>query len=120
MVTHTAAPLRIPVSKIVVTELPVEFIPRPMLRDCLEPPRELLGDMLLELGRPADALPQYEASIAKEPNRFRGLYGAGLAAERAGDRARARVYFEKLMALCAESDGTRPELVQVRQALAQR
>ena len=50
------------------------------------PARELLGDMLMELGRPADALPQYEASIAKEPNRFRGLYGAGLAAERAGDR----------------------------------
>ena len=84
------------------------------------PARELLGDMLLELGRPADALPQYEASIAKEPNRFRGLYGAGLAAERAGDRARARGYFEKLAALCAESDGTRPELVQVRQVLAQR
>jgi tetratricopeptide (TPR) repeat protein len=84
------------------------------------PARELLGDLLLELGRPADALPQYEASIAKEPNRFRGLYGAGLTAERAGDRARARGYFEKLAALCAESDGTRPELVQVRQALAQR
>jgi tetratricopeptide (TPR) repeat protein len=84
------------------------------------PARELLGDMLLELGRPAEALPQYEASIAKEPNRFRGLYGAGLAAERAGDRARARVYFEKLAAICAESDGTRPELVQARQTLAQR
>ena len=74
----------------------------------------------LELGRPADALPQYEASIAKEPNRFRGLYGAGLAAERAGDHARARGHFEKLVALCAESEGARPELVQVRQALAQR
>jgi hypothetical protein len=84
------------------------------------PARELLGDMLLELGRPAEALPQYEASIAKEPNRFRGLYGAGLAAERAGDRARARVYFEKLAAICAESDATRPELVQARQTLAQR
>jgi hypothetical protein len=51
------------------------------------PARELLGDLLMELGRPAEALPQYEAAIAKEPNRFRGLYGAGLAAERAGDRA---------------------------------
>jgi hypothetical protein len=86
----------------------------------LMPARELLGDMLLELGRPAEALPQYEASIAKEPNRFRGLYGAGLAAERAGDHARARAYFEKLAAVCAESDGTRPELVQARQTLAQR
>ena len=84
------------------------------------PARELLGDMLLELGRPTDALPQYDASIAKEPNRFRGLYGAGLAAERAGDRARARGYFEKLAAICAESDGTRPELAQARQTLAQR
>src|SRR5215475_6882211 len=84
------------------------------------PARELLGDMLMELGRPAEALPQYEASIAKEPNRFRGLYSAGLAAERAGDHTRALGYFEKLAALCAESDSTRPALVQVRQVLAQR
>jgi hypothetical protein len=84
------------------------------------PARELLGDLLLELGRPADALPQYEASIAKEPNRFRGLYGAGLAAVSAGDQARARAHFEKLAALCAESDGTRPELARARQVLAQR
>ena len=61
------------------------------------PARELLGDMLMELGQPAEALPQYEASIAKEPNRFRGLYGAGLAAERAGDQARARAHFETLV-----------------------
>jgi len=84
------------------------------------PARELLGDLLLELGRPADALPQYEASMAKEPNRFRGLYGAGLAAVSAGDQARARAHFEKLAALCAESDGTRPELARARQVLAQR
>jgi tetratricopeptide (TPR) repeat protein len=86
----------------------------------LMPARELLGDLLMELGRPADALPQYEASIAKEPNRFRGLYGAGLAAERAGDQARARTHFETLAALCAQSDGTRPELVHARQVLAPR
>ena len=60
----------------------------------LMPARELLGDLLMELGRPADALPQYEASIAKEPNRFRGLYGAALAAERAGTR-RARGHISR-------------------------
>jgi tetratricopeptide (TPR) repeat protein len=86
----------------------------------LMPARELLGDLLMELGRPADALPQYEASLAKEPNRFRGLYGAGLAAESAGDQARARAHFEKLAAMCAQSDGTRPELTRARQVLAQR
>jgi tetratricopeptide (TPR) repeat protein len=84
------------------------------------PARELLGDLLLELGRPADALPQYEASIAKEPNRFRGLYGAGLAAERAGDRVRAKRHFETLVAICAQSDSPRPELAQARQVLGRR
>jgi hypothetical protein len=55
-------------------------VPGPMI-----PARELLGDLLMDLGKPADALAQYEASIGKEPNRFRGLYGAALAAERSGD-----------------------------------
>jgi hypothetical protein len=43
-----------------------------------------------------------------------------VAAASAGDQARARAHFEKLAALCAQSDGTRPELVQARQVLAQR
>jgi Tetratricopeptide repeat len=90
-------------------------IPGPIM-----PARELLGDLLMELGQPAAALPQYEASIAKEPNRFRGLYGAGLAAERAGDLARARGYFEKLVAISAPSNGTRTELTYARQVLSQR
>jgi tetratricopeptide (TPR) repeat protein len=83
------------------------------------PARELLGDLLMELGRPAEALPQYEASIAKEPNRFRGLYGAGLAAERASDRARAKAHFETLAMITAQSDATRPELAYARQIMSQ-
>jgi tetratricopeptide (TPR) repeat protein len=90
-------------------------VPGPIL-----PARELLGDMLMELGRPADALPQYEASIAKEPNRFRGLYGAGLAAERVGDQARARAHFETLVVVASLSDSTRAELTHAKQVLAQR
>ena len=90
-------------------------VPGPIL-----PARELLGDMLMELGRPAEALPQYEASIAKEPNRFRGLYGAGLAAERAGDQGRARRHFEMLVMVASPSDGRRAELTHAKQVLAQR
>jgi tetratricopeptide (TPR) repeat protein len=84
------------------------------------PARELLGDLLMELGRPAEALPQYEASIAKEPNRFRGIYGAGLAAERAGDRERARGHFEKLVTISVQSDTMRPELAYAKQVVSQR
>ncbi len=43
----------------------------------LAPARELLGDMLLDAGRPEEALVAFEATTKKEPNRFRGLYGAG-------------------------------------------
>ncbi len=35
----------------------------------LAPARELLGDMLLELGRPAEAKAEYAATLKKEPNR---------------------------------------------------
>jgi tetratricopeptide (TPR) repeat protein len=49
------------------------------------PARELLGDLLMELGQSAMALTEYEASIGKEPNRFRGLYGAARAAEASGN-----------------------------------
>jgi tetratricopeptide (TPR) repeat protein len=84
----------------------------------LVPSRELLGDMLLEMGQAAEALAQYEAAIGREPNRFRGLYGAAQAAERAGDGARARLHYEKLAAVCAQSDTSRAELVRARQIAA--
>jgi tetratricopeptide (TPR) repeat protein len=90
-------------------------IPGPVM-----PARELLGDLLMELGRPAEALLQYEAAITREPNRFRGLYGAGLAAERTGDRARASGHFETLVTITSPSDAARPELAYARQVLSQR
>jgi hypothetical protein len=85
----------------------------------LMPARELLGELLLELHDPAHALQEFEASILKEPNRFNGLYGAARAAELAGEREKARGYYDKLVALCAHSDTARPELQQARAFLAQ-
>jgi tetratricopeptide (TPR) repeat protein len=41
----------------------------------LAPARELLGDMLLELGRPAEALAEYRASLEHEPGRRRSGEG---------------------------------------------
>ena len=67
----------------------------------LLPARELLGDMLMELKRPAEALKQYEASQQREPNRYRGLYGAGQAAAQSGNREKARRYFSKLIELAS-------------------
>ena len=47
------------------------------------PARELLADLLLAEGRPADALREYEASLREAPARFNSLVGAARAAEQA-------------------------------------
>jgi tetratricopeptide (TPR) repeat protein len=83
------------------------------------PARELLGDMLLELKQPDLALREFEASQAREPNRFRNYLGAARAAEMAGDATKAAGYYQKLVALAKDADTMRPELVQAK-ALAQR
>jgi len=83
----------------------------------LLPARELLGDMLMELNRPAEAFKEYEASQQREPNRYRGLYGAGQAAAQSGSRDKARQYFSKLIEQAASGD-PRPEMEKARRYLA--
>jgi hypothetical protein len=83
----------------------------------LAPARELLGYMLLEANRPADALVEFEATIKKEPNRFRGLYGGARAAEAAGQRARAITLYKQLLQVASEPDTNRPELEHARAVL---
>ena len=65
----------------------------------LAPARELLGDLLLDAGRPAEALAEYRRTLVKEPGRFRALDGARRAALGAGDRAAAARYAADLAAL---------------------
>jgi tetratricopeptide (TPR) repeat protein len=81
------------------------------------PARELLGDMLLAAGQPREALVAYETSQQREPNRYRGLYGAGQAAMQSNDREKARLYFSRLSDMAG--NGLRaPEATVVRQVLA--
>jgi tetratricopeptide (TPR) repeat protein len=83
----------------------------------LLPARELLGDMLMELKRPREALKEYEASQQREPNRYRGLYGAGQAAAQSGNRDKARHNFSKLIELAGSGD-PRPETEKARRYIA--
>ena len=80
----------------------------------LYPMRELLGYLLLELQEPGQALQAFEASLNETPNRLRGFYGVAQAAERAGDRGKARDYYTRLVALSADTDSTRPEFAQAK------
>jgi Tfp pilus assembly protein PilF len=85
----------------------------------LWPMRELLGELLLELNEPTQALKEFELSLQTARNRYRGFYGAAKAAERSGDRQTARAFYEKLVALCSHADTERPELVEAKTYLAQ-
>ena len=83
----------------------------------LLPARELEADMLLAVGRYADARAAYEATLTREPRRARSLFGSARAAELAGDKAGARRRYDEFLAQMTPGDGARPEIVQARAGL---
>jgi hypothetical protein len=85
----------------------------------LSPERELLGEMLLEMHKPGKALVQFQATLKKEPRRFRSLYGAARAAQLSGHGDLSQKYLGELLTVCAHSDAPgRPEIKEAREALA--
>jgi tetratricopeptide (TPR) repeat protein len=77
------------------------------------PTREMLGDLLMELHRPAEALAAYKIALKESPKRFDSLYGAARAAEAAGKSAEARQFYTQLVASCGPG-ADRPELQEAR------
>ena len=82
------------------------------------PARELLGQMLLDRNMAGEALTAFEAALQKAPNRLNATAGAAKAALRLGDTAKAKWYFQKLIALASDADTERPDLVEARRFLA--
>ena len=74
------------------------------------PARELLGDMFLEMPDYKNALAAYETVLKNSPNRFNSLYGAGLAAEKSGDRQKAMRYYQQLTRIADPGNSGRQEL----------
>jgi hypothetical protein len=84
------------------------------------PARELLGEMLLEVNRPSDALVEFEATLHTAPNRFNALSGAARAAKLSGDNVKAKTYYAKLLSICEHAGGDRPGLQDARSFLARK
>jgi tetratricopeptide (TPR) repeat protein len=80
----------------------------------LAPARVMLGFMLLEAGNAQEALVAFDAAIAKEPNRFLALYGAGRAAEKTRETLRAKRYYDQIATICKDAPAERPELAYAR------
>jgi tetratricopeptide (TPR) repeat protein len=85
---------------------------RPVTPGPLVPARELLGDLLLELDRPAEALDAFRIALAESPSRFNSLAGAACAARRLGGQDTANRYARQLPRADARSRGGRFELAR--------
>ena len=88
----------------------------PVSPGALVPAREQLGEMLLKLDQPKEAQREFEAALKIYPKRFRGLYGAAQAAERGGEKEKARSYYATLIEQTAKAAGGRSEVAQLREA----
>jgi tetratricopeptide (TPR) repeat protein len=91
----------------------------PVTPGAVLPARELLGDILVLLDKPNEAIDAYEASLEISPNRFNSLYGAGYAAELTGDQPKAKSYYSKLVQLTTGVDSDRPRIRQAKAFLSQ-
>ena len=62
------------------------------------PAREMLGDLLMLLKKPANALAEYKTALTLSPNRLNGLLSAGEAAEAAGKPDEAKGFYAQAAA----------------------
>ncbi len=90
----------------------------PVTPGAILPAREQLGELLLELGRPAEALNEFESALRRAPQRLAALSGAARAAKLAGNTGQASRYYGALIRMTKNGNGTRPELRDARSYLA--
>ncbi|HJU76870.1 MAG TPA: hypothetical protein VJ597_02945 [Sphingomicrobium sp.] len=91
----------------------------PVTPGAVLPAREQLGELLLEAGRPKEALAEFESSLTRAPQRLAGLYGAARSAKLAGDPAKAREYYSALAKVTKDGEGSRAEIKEARSVTAE-
>ncbi len=87
----------------------------PVTPGALLPPYEALGDLLLDLDRPTEALEAYRASNEVWPGRYNTLLGAARAAAAADDEDAAEAQYTELLDLAGGS--TRPGVIEANEYL---
>lgn len=103
-----------------VADLEDRIEKKPVTPGPLLPARELLGDLLRELGRPVEAQAEYELSLRSAPQRFNSLAGAFEAARQSQATEQAQVFARELVALCGVEGSPRPEFRAAQRYLATR
>jgi Tfp pilus assembly protein PilF len=90
----------------------------PVTPGAILPAREQLGELLLELRRPVEALKEFETSLTRAPGRLGAVYGAARAAQLAGKQDDARRYYAEIVDMTKQGDPARAEVQEARAYLA--
>src|SRR3954469_19492931 len=84
----------------------------------LKPASELLGEVLVEVGRPADAVPRFEAVLARYANRTLSVLGLARAAAASGQAEVARRRYAEVLENFDAADADLPALREAKPATA--
>ena len=84
----------------------------------IKPARELLGEVLVEIGRPVEAIPQLERALARTRNRSAALLALARAATRARRADLAERSYAQLLENWRSADPDLPAVAEARAALA--
>ncbi len=79
-----------------------------------KPSHELLGEVLLAAGKPADALEQFKIALDRHPGRAHALLGRARAEAAMRNSSAARATYTKLLDIWREADVDLPELREAR------
>lgn len=82
-----------------------------------KPPRELLGEALLQANRPAEARKQFELALLRTPRRSQSLLGQARAAAQSGDTAAAQRIYSELREIWRNADAGLPGLQEANRSL---
>jgi len=78
---------------------------------------ELFGELMLEAGRPKEAVQWFERTLARTPNRSRAVLGLARAKAKAGDVAGSKAAYKQFLSNWRLADAGLPEIKEARSAL---
>jgi tetratricopeptide (TPR) repeat protein len=93
-------------------------LPPPLgLPEPAKPAPELLGEVLVEVGRPREAIEPFEQALRRHANRSLSVLGLARARRAVGDIEGSRRHYRELLANFDEADGDLPVLAEAKKAL---
>ena len=81
------------------------------------PATELAGNLLLDFNRRAEAVPYFQATLLRTPNRPKAIFGLARAAQAMGDNTTAMERYREFLMIWKDADSDRPEVSAAKEFL---